>query len=370
MRYEILKLLKEAGSGYITGVDIGTRFGISRSAVWKHIIELRNEGYDIESSPNKGYRLLPGGGLLNPFEIMDGLGTKIAGTDVVYFDETASTNTYAAKLAADGCAEGMTVVAGTQTHGRGRLGRSWESPKGKGIYLSIVLRPPMAPAETPIFTLAAAVAAVKAIYDVTGIRTGIKWPNDIIFEGKKICGILLEMNSEADRVNWLILGIGINYSQTESDFPEEIRDRAISVLSASGGGMPGDDAPHGLERMPGEDASHGQGRTPGEDLYRRRENGHDGREGRLSLIRALLRGIDDVYQDILSGKNNGILDEWRKYSVTLGKEVRFRLKNAEYTGTAADITESGSLLVDCSDGVRRELLSGEISIRGIFGYSG
>lgn len=357
MRYGILKLLKEAGSDYITGVDIGTRFGISRSAVWKHIIELRNEGYDIESSPNKGYRLLPGGELLNPFEIMDGLGTKIAGTEVVYFDEIASTNTHAAKLAADGCAEGTAVVAGTQTHGRGRLGRSWESPKGKGIYLSIILRPPMAPAETPVFTLAAAVAAVRAIYDVTGLRTGIKWPNDIIYEGKKISGILLEMNSEAEMVNWLILGIGVNYSQTESDFPEEIRDRAVSILSASGEGTPWKDAPHG------------QGSAPGEDLHHVLRGGHDGRAGRLALIRALLRRIDDIYQDILNGKNAGILDEWRKHSVTLGREVRFTLKSTEYTGTAADIIENGSLLVDCSDGVRRELHSGEISIRGIFGYS-
>ncbi len=345
MRYEILKLLKEAGPGYVTGVDIGARFGISRSAVWKHVKELRNEGYNIESSPKLGYRLLADSAHLNPFEIMNDLGTRTAGREVVWFDEIASTNTHAAKLAADGCADGMTVVAGMQTHGRGRLGRNWESPKGKGIYLSVVLRPPMAPAEAPVFTLAAAVAAVRAIYAAAGVRTGIKWPNDIICDGRKISGILLEMNSEADRVNWIILGIGINYSQTPEDFPPELRDKAVSVLSAPG-------------------------RINGRTVPDKQENAHGEQAGRLALIRALLREIDRIYHDILSGNTDDILNEWRKYSVTLGKKVKFSLKDTEYTGTAVDITESGSLLVDCSDGVRRELLSGEISIRGIFGYSG
>ena len=336
MRYEILKLLKEAGPGYVTGVDIGARFGISRSAVWKHVKELRNEGYNIESSPKLGYRLLADSAHLNPFEIMNDLGTRTAGREVVWFDEIASTNTHAAKLAADGCADGMTVVAGMQTHGRGRLGRNWESPKGKGIYLSVVLRPPMAPAEAPVFTLAAAVAAVRAIYAAAGVRTGIKWPNDIICDGRKISGILLEMNSEADRVNC---------SQTPEDFPPELRDRAVSVLSAPG-------------------------RINGRTVPDKQENAHGEQAGRLALIRALLREIDRIYHDILSGNTDDILNEWRKYSVTLGKKVKFSLKDTEYTGTAVDITESGSLLVDCSDGVRRELLSGEISIRGIFGYSG
>ncbi|HOQ06343.1 MAG TPA: biotin--[acetyl-CoA-carboxylase] ligase [Clostridiales bacterium] len=367
MRYEILKLLKEAGSDYVTGVDIGTRFGISRSAVWKHINELRSEGYEIESAPNLGYRLLSGSGRLNPFEIMNGLGTRTAGCEVVWFDEITSTNTHAAKLAAEGCSEGMTVVAGMQTHGKGRLGRSWESPGGKGIYLSVVLRPPMAPPETPVLTLAAAVATVRAIYAATGIRTGIKWPNDIIFNGRKISGILLEMNSEADRVNYIILGIGINYSQTEEDFPPELRDRAVSVLSASGGRIPGRAEPDGRENGPG-----GPENTPGarKNTQYAQKNSYDGDAGRLSLIRTLLREIDNIYHDILSGKTGEILDEWRRFSVTLGKEVRFSLRNAEYTGKAVDITENGSLLVDCSDGVRRELLSGEISVRGIFGYAG
>lgn len=340
MKYEILKLLKEAGPDHVTGVDIGARFGISRSAVWKHIKELRNEGYDIESSPNLGYRLLAGSGLLNAFEITDGLGTMTAGREVVWFDRITSTNIHAARLAAEGCAEGTAVVAGMQTHGKGRLGRNWESPEGKGVYLSVVLKPPMAPAETPVLTLAAAVAAVRAIYSATGLRTGIKWPNDIIYDGRKVSGILLEMNSEADRVNYIILGIGINYSQAEEDFSPELRDRAISILAASGGQ---------------EDAKDG-------------DQGADG--GRLALVRALLRELDEVYHGILSGKTGDILVEWRKYSVTLGREVRFTLKDTEYTGTAVDITENGSLLVDCSDGVRRELLSGEISVRGIFGYAG
>ncbi len=346
MRYDILKLLKEAGIGYVTGAEIGKRFGVSRSAIWKHIAELRSEGYSVEASPRKGYRLLPSNECLNAFEISNGLGTQVVGRRVLYFDTLASTNRHAASLAAEGCENGLTVVAGRQTQGRGRLGRSWESPSDKGIYLSVVLRPPMAPAETQIFTLAAATAAVKAINNSAGIRTGIKWPNDIVSCGKKVCGILLEMSSETDRVNYIILGMGINYSQTVEDFPEELRDRAVSIVSAV--------------ESEGQNVSSSSGTIS--------ELSKTTSSGRLALLRALLRELDGVVHDILNGRHSGILDIWREYSVTLGREIRFTIRDKEYTGTAADIAPDGRLLVDCSDGMRRALVSGEISVRGLYGY--
>lgn len=340
MKYDILKLLKEAAPGYVTGAELGDRFGFSRTAVWKYIKELRAEGYSIEASSRKGYRLVPANGLLNPFEIANDLGTRIVGREVLCYDTLPSTNAHAARLAAGGCSDGLAVMAFQQTQGKGRLGRSWESPPDKGIYLSVVLRPPMAPAETQIFTLAAAVAAVRAIYRAAGLMTGIKWPNDIVAGGKKICGILLEMNSEADRVNYIILGMGINYSQKASDFPGELQDRASSIL---------------LELSASDDRSG----------YVKAKNGSG---GRLELVRALLQELDSVLLDILDGKNREVLDLWREYSATIGREVRFTLRDSEYTGTAGDITEDGRLVVDCSDGIRRELISGEVSVRGIYGY--
>lgn len=340
MKYDILRLLKEASPGYVTGAELGDRFGFSRTAVWKYIEELRDEGYSIEAASRKGYRLIPAEDPINPFEIANGLGTRIVGREVLCYDTLPSTNAHAARLAAEGCADGLAVMAFQQTQGRGRLGRSWESPPDKGIYLSVVLRPPLAPAEIQILTLAAATATVRAISRATGLQTGIKWPNDIVAGGRKICGILLEMNCEADRVNYVILGMGINYSQEASDFPEELRERASSVLMElnAHGGASGHPTPV------------------------------NGRSGRLALVRAVLQELDSVLMDVLDGKNDRILDIWREYSATLGREVRFTLRDVEYTGTAVDITGDGRLIVECSDGIRRELISGEVSVRGIYGY--
>jgi len=346
MKYEVLKLLSQAAPGYVTGAEIGEHFGVTRTAVWKHIADLRDEGYTILASPRKGYKLVPDEDHFNAYEIADGLGPLVVGKKVIYYESLPSTNREAARLAAEGCEDGLTVAAGRQTEGRGRLGRNWESPAGKGIYLSVVSRPVMAPAETQIFTLAAATAVVKAIYAATGLRTGIKWPNDIVFDGKKVCGILLEMSSEADMVNYIILGIGINYSQTPDDFPEELRDRATSILSAYNSHNSSIASSCGPEF-----------RSPEDRLI-----------SRLVLTRYLLRELDDVLKDILNGRHDRILDVWREYSVTLGKEVRFTIRDTEFTGTAADIAADGRLLVDCSDGVRRALVSGEISVRGIYGY--
>jgi BirA family biotin operon repressor/biotin-[acetyl-CoA-carboxylase] ligase len=338
MKYAVLQLLKQAAPGYVSGEELGRRFDISRTAIWKYIKELRQEGYVIEAVPRKGYRLLPSEERLNAYEISCGLSTSIIGREVQYFDSLDSTNIYARKLAAEGCSDGMTVVTGRQTAGRGRLGRNWESPADKGIYMSVVLRPTLPPAETQIFTLAAAVAAVNAIKKTTHLHPGIKWPNDLVIEGRKVCGILLEMSSEADRVNYIIIGIGINYSQCEEDFPKELRDRAISLEIAA--------------RNPGLDA----------------KKGEKAGSGKVTIIRSILCELDDIVQHILAEKNDRVLEMWRNNSVTLGREVGFKLKDIEYTGTAVGITSDGRLEVACSDGVLRRLLSGEVSVRGIYGY--
>lgn len=328
MKYAIAKILKDAAPDYVSGGDIGRRLDVSRTAIWKHVEELRKEGYSIEASTRCGYRLHSSEERMNAWEISEELDTSVVGSEILYFDSLDSTNRTAGKLASEGCNEGLTVIAGKQTGGRGRLGRSWESPADMGIYLSVVLKPVIAPAESPILTFAAAVAVVNAIRTAAGIKAGIKWPNDLIINGKKVCGILLEMNSEADRVNYIVIGIGVNYSQSEEDFPTELKDKAVSLKMAAA----------------------------------------DSRFSRLSVVKAILRELDSVFKLVREGFNEKILDSWREYSVTLGKEVAFKIKDSDYCGTAVDITGEGRLLVDCRDGVRRELLSGEISIRGINGY--
>ncbi len=333
MRYKIVHLLKEA-PGYVSGQELGRLFNISRNAIWKHVEELRQEGYTIEAASRKGYRLLPFEDRLNSYEIANDLCTLIVGRNVEYFDILDSTNNYAKRLAAEGCADGMTIVAGQQTAGRGRMGRSWDSPENKGIYITVVLRPPMAPQEAQILTLAAAVAVAKGISAASGIHTGIKWPNDLVVRGRKVCGMLAEMSSEADRINYIVLGIGINYSQAAEDFPEELRNRAISL------------------RMASEEVKAGSSK----DI------------SRLALIRSVLCELDKCYRFVLNGRYNEILDMWKEGSVTIGREVRFTIKDVEYFGTAVGITKDGKLSVDCSDGIRRELLSGEVSVRGIYGY--
>lgn len=334
MRYEIVELLKEAAPGFVSGQELGRRFEISRAAIWKHIEELRQEGYSIEAVPRKGYRLISSEDRLNSYEIANNLSTFIVGRKVEYFDTLDSTNNFAKKLAGEGCPDGTTIVAGQQIAGRGRMGRSWDSPANKGIYITVVLRPPMAPEETQILTLAAAVATAKGISAATGIGTGIKWPNDLVIEGRKVCGILVEMSSEADRVNHIVLGIGINYSQADDEFPDELKHRAISLRMAS----------------------------------QNIKEGSTKEMSKLSVIRSVLRELDSCYQLVLNGKHKEILDMWKKNSVTIGREVRFTMGDVEYTGIATGITTDGRLSVDCTDGKRRDLLSGEVLVRGIYGY--
>jgi BirA family biotin operon repressor/biotin-[acetyl-CoA-carboxylase] ligase len=209
----------------------------------------------------------------------------------------------------------------------------------------------MAPAETPVLTLAAAVAAADAIRDATGISTGIKWPNDLVIGGKKVCGILTEMSSESDHVNYIVIGIGINYDQREEDFPPDLRDRAVSLKTA-------------LDQLNKKSSGHILNETPEENCLAVAAG-----FSRLSIVRSVLRRLDSVLEYVQRDDQKTVLDLWRAQSATLGRRVAFKLKERDYNGTAVDITEDGRLLVDCDDGMRRELFSGEVSVRGIYGYA-
>ncbi|WP_010681126.1 biotin--[acetyl-CoA-carboxylase] ligase [Acetivibrio cellulolyticus] len=333
MKKEILTKLKENPSDYISGESLSTVLGVSRTAIWKNINELKEEGYIIESSPKKGYRLNQNSDVVNAFEISEDLKTKVLGRNIAHFGKIDSTNNYAKKIALEGCEEGTLVVADFQTSGRGRLGREWNSSDKKGVWMSLVLRPDIPFEEVQIITLAASIAVVRALKEVAQIEAGIKWPNDIIINGKKVCGILVEMNMEIDRINFLVLGIGLNVNQKVNDFPDELKDKATSL------------------RICMEETLDNQ------KLLKRSE-----------LIRAILLKFEEIYDKVNSGAFEEIISEWKKYSVTLGKEVSMTYKDKQCIGIAEGITRDGKLIVKCEDGTVKEVLSGEVWVRGLLGY--
>ena len=322
LRSKILALLREAGDSYISGEEMAKRLGVSRTAVWKHIQELRREGYDIVSHSRSGYALQTAPDLLLPEEIQHGLKTKCIGKKIYFYDKIDSTNLEAKRLAAQGVPDGTVVVAEEQGSGRGRLERPLSSPKGKGIWFTVVLRPSFLPQDAPKCTLLSAVAVARAM-EQFGLKAQIKWPNDVLYQGKKLVGILTEMSAEMERIHYVIIGTGINVNMAEADFPPEIRAKASSLAIMKG------------EKIP-----------------------------RVPFFRAVLEAMDDLYDKVEKEGFADVFDEWRHYSIALGQEVRVigARTNDVFTGTAVDIDEEGALLVDTPTG-RRRVLAGDVSIR-------
>lgn len=330
MKEVILSRLMQNTGEFIPGEMLGAGLNVSRTAVWKCVRKLKNEGYVIMSSSRKGYRLVSTPDLLNVCEISNYLNTDYIGRQIKHFDIIDSTNSAARKSAEEGCPEGTVVTAESQTSGRGRLGRQWSSPGKLGIWMSVVLKPLITPEEVRVITLAASVAVVAGIKNTTGIKTGIKWPNDIILDNRKVCGILTEMNSEIERVNFLILGIGLNVNQEQGDFPPELHNKAISLKM------------------------HAQRRGMAEAGFKR------------SMIAAgILSELEINYKKVKAGDTDDIIAGWKLHSVTLGKKVGLIAKNIEYRGVATDITRGGKLVISCNDGITREIVSGEVSVKGI-----
>lgn len=330
MKYIVLEALKEVKPGYLSGEQLSRRLEVSRTAVWKYINELKLEGYEIEASSRKGYRLLSEPDILDARLLSADLATSVVGSKILYFDEVDSTNIRAKELAGN-TPDGTVILAGRQSAGRGRLGRKWESDDGGGIYMSVILKPEIPPEEVQLITLAASVAIVSAIKDAAGIDAGIKWPNDIILDGRKVCGILTEMSSEMERVNYVVLGIGINFSQELGDFPEELRNKAVSISEY-------------MEE---------KGLKPCK---------------KAELVRSILVRLDEVYRMLLEGRKNDIIATWKNMSVTIGRDVAVSGREVSYTGKALDITEDGRLVVLCENGILKEIISGEVSVRGLLGY--
>ncbi len=321
MRGEVLLMLRRQPGGYVSGEEISRRLDVTRTAIWKHMQALKQDGYDIEAHPRLGYRLRGGPDLLLPAEIEAALTTRRLGRSVAYFRCVESTNNEAKQLAAAGCPEGQVVVAEEQSVGRGRLARGWFSPFARGVWFTIVLRPPFSPQEAPKCTLLAAVAVCGAIRRATGVACGIKWPNDILYEGKKLVGILTEMSAEMDAINHVVIGIGINVNIAADDFPPELRSLATSLSLAAGRPLP-----------------------------------------RLAIFAAVLEELERVYDLALAEGFGPVLAEWRAASVTLGRAVDVSGPGRRFSGTALDIDDDGALLVATAAGVER-VLAGDVSIR-------
>ncbi len=320
MQSKILELLRSVGDGFISGEDIAGKLGVSRTAVWKHINELKGAGYDIVSQPHKGYALREAPDILLPNELRPLLNTVTIGREIIHYDSVSSSNNEAKRLALAGAKDGTVVVAEEQGAGKGRLSRGWFSPPGKGIWFSVIIRPPFLPQDAPKCTLMAAVAIVRAARKY-GLDLGIKWPNDVIYEGKKLVGILTEMNAEMERINYIVIGTGINVNLWPEDFPEEVRDVATSLAMARG------------EELP-----------------------------RKELFARILNSFDDLYQSVLKEGFAAVLDEWRRYTITLGRVVNVIGVKETFYGSAVDIDEDGALLIETSEGIRK-VLAGDVSIR-------
>lgn len=320
--YRILELLRRQ-EGFLSGEDIGRELSITRAAVWKGIKKLREEGYEIEAVTNRGYRLTNPETMYNKRELEQGLKTKTMGQTIYFYEETDTTNNRARELALEGAPEGTLVVAEKQTAGRGRRGKVWESPLGTGIWMSLVLRPQIAPAEASVLTLLCGLATAEAIEAETGLSAGIKWPNDILINGKKAVGILTEMDCEMSEVHFVIPGIGINVNT--ASFPPEIAEIATSLYLECG-----------------------------KTVSRRR------------LVHKVLERLEEHYETFLrTGSFAAMLENYRKHCITLGKEVHV-LGREPFFAEALDITPEGELLVRRADNGKEEVVfSGEVSIRGV-----
>jgi BirA family transcriptional regulator, biotin operon repressor / biotin---[acetyl-CoA-carboxylase] ligase len=327
MKNRILELLKKSKDDFISGQEISNDLGVSRAAIWKYINVLKEEGYEIESITRRGYRLISSPDILTNSEIKNYLTTKYIGNNIHYFKTIGSTNVKAKELALEGAFEGTVIISEEQTLGRGRLGRKWISPKYKGIWMSIILRPDINPMYASKVTHIGAAAVSKAA-EKMGVKTLIKWPNDIIINNKKVCGILTEMSGEMDKINYIVMGIGINVNISEDEFDDEISEIATSF------------------------------KVETKKEFVRKE-----------LTAKILNNFEELYNEFIEqGTINKTLKICRENSILLGKEARIIKNNKELKVKVLELNDEGELIVQYEDGKIEKVLSGEVSMRGLYGY--
>lgn len=322
MRQDILDYLLEHKNEFVSGQKISELFGITRTAVWKHIRVLKQRGYVIESYTKRGYCLREAPELLDPENITRRLRTTVLGSQILYYEKTDSTNTLAKKLADKGAAEGTVVVAEEQTGGRGRLSRTFLSPYAQGLWFSLILRPVFPPVEVSKMTLVAAVAITRALRNMGLAECGIKWPNDILVRGLKLVGILTELNASAEQINYLVMGIGINTSMTEETLPQELKGTTTSFA---------------MEHVP---------------------------VHRDALLAEVLYELEQCYNEVKEKGFSSVLAEWKTLSCMLGQDVCVAEANRSYVGVAVDLDENGNLLVQTENGMEK-VLAGDVRVRSV-----
>lgn len=321
IRSRLLKMFTEIEGDFLSGQKISEELGCSRTAVWKHIEDLRQEGYELEAVRRKGYRIKTIPDKISHNEISLGLKTETLGRKIHFEDAVTSTQKIAHQLAYDGVPEGTLVVAEEQTSGRGRLSRAWYSPKYTGVWMSLILRPNLPPAKAPQLTLLTAVAITQAIEELTGLRPDIKWPNDILINKKKTVGILTEMQAEADKINSVIIGMGINVNQSLEQFPKELHSIATSLSIELG------------EKV-----------------------------NRAELIQTILMKFENLYQKYLQHGFYPIKLLWESYAISIGKRIIARTITGTLEGKAKGITEDGVLMLEDDQEVVHYIHSADIQI--------
>lgn len=316
---DILRLLMASKTGYVSGGELARKFKLSRTAIWKHIKTLGGEGCEIEAVPSKGYRLRTTPDVLILKDVEQGLKTRAIGKEIHLYREVRSTNTLATDLAQQGAAEGSVVVAETQTAGKGRLGRTWISPRGN-LYLSVILRPNIPPHKAPLLTLMGAVAVASAIRKQLNIEAAIKWPNDIFISGKKVGGILTEMSAEPDRVKHVVLGIGVNVNMDISELPPQIRQVSATLSAETGKKI-----------------------------------------DRSLFLQRLLSELDRWYHVFLMNEA-AVLKEWENLNITTGNRVAVSGLGGALEGTAQGIDAEGRLILKLDDDSLRLVAAGDVTI--------
>ena len=317
----IMELLKEPQGRYLSGQELSRDLGISRAAVWKHITTLRRMGYAIEALPARGYRFSSATFPYNALEITSGLTTKVIGRPLHFHEEVASTNETAFTMAKESAPEGTAVVANRQSAGKGRLGRQWESPPEGGIYTSIILRPAISPREAPKLSLLAAVAVAEVVGGFLTHPPTVKWPNDLLIGGKKVAGILAEMSAEMDRINFIVIGVGVNVSGGGETFSPAVRSVATSLSAVEGVEI-----------------------------------------SRVALLQALFVKMEMWYNCFLRDGFMPAREAWTRYSGMAGQRVTVRRIGATIDGSVLGIDEDGALLVKEESGAVARVTDGDVVV--------
>jgi len=316
VKKKIISFFREKRGDFISGEDLSGALGFSRVSVWKYIKKLRDDGYTIEAVPHLGYKLKSVPDRIYGYDISSDLGTKVIGKKAIhYYDTIGSTNDRAYELAEEGEEEGALVIAESQTSGRGRIGRKWVSPKAGGVYMSLILRPDAETDEIPAITLIAAIAIIRAIKKTAGVDARMKWPNDILAEGKKVCGILTEIKAQPDRIDFLILGVGVNVNTPREKLPLEGTSLKI------------------VKSVPIE---------------------------RTELVKRILEEFESDYTRFQKKGFISMREECKAFSSVLGKRIRVLEHHHRIEGVAVDIDEKGALIIRKDNGVNQRIFSGDV----------